>query len=228
MFNLNHSSAVLDCKLMKLQLNKSTVLFLFITYVFHFRCILFFKYADLIKDPGMYPVNFMGTVLNLAYLACYYIYSEDKVCNNTTQFLFYVRGISILWFVLDCSFQASVVKTIGKAILFFGSILLYVQMEDPEKVLFRFGIITTVLMFLLIASPLFQLVSNQNLETWHTCLCNITEYHDPKQSYYATSRLKWCVHRALSACLSQWYSWALFLHSCGYCMASYSVMPSFK
>lgn len=67
--------------------------------------------------------------------------------------------------MLDCSFQASVVKTIGKAILFFGSILLYVQMEDPEKVLFRFGIITTVLMFLLIASPLFQLVSNQNLET---------------------------------------------------------------
>lgn len=92
--------------------------------------VLFFKYADLIKDPGMYPVNIMGFALNLAYLACYYIYSEDK---------------------------ASVVKTIGKAIAFFGSILLYVYMEDPEKVLFRFGIITTVLMFLLIASPLFQL-----------------------------------------------------------------------
>lgn len=54
--------------------------------------------------------------------------------------------------------QAKVIKQVGKAVVFFGSILLYVNMEDPKVVLFRFGIITTSLMLLLIASPLLELV----------------------------------------------------------------------
>ncbi|KAK3907828.1 Sugar transporter SWEET1 [Frankliniella fusca] len=91
---------------------------------------LFFKYADLINDPGMYPVNVVGALLNIGYLLCYYIYTNEKV---------------------------DVIKGTLKAILFFGSILLYVNLENPEVVLFRFGIITTALMLLLIASPLAQL-----------------------------------------------------------------------
>lgn len=92
--------------------------------------ILFSKYADLINDPGMGPVNMMGMALNIAYLACYYIYEENK---------------------------GKLYVQVGKAFLFFGSILLYVNLEDPSVVVFRFGIITTALMLLLIASPLFQL-----------------------------------------------------------------------
>ncbi|KAJ1527801.1 hypothetical protein ONE63_007750 [Megalurothrips usitatus] len=92
--------------------------------------VLFFKYAEIINDPGMYPVNLMGSVLNVGYLMCYYAYTENKM---------------------------HVIKTIGQAILFFGSILLYVNWEDSDKVLFRFGIITTALMILLIASPMAQL-----------------------------------------------------------------------
>ncbi|XP_026277037.1 sugar transporter SWEET1 [Frankliniella occidentalis] len=92
--------------------------------------VLFFKYADLINDPGMYPVNIVGAVLNIAYLSCFYIYTNEKT---------------------------DVIKGILKASVFFGSILLYINLENPELVLFRFGIITTVLMLLLVASPLAQL-----------------------------------------------------------------------
>lgn len=128
--------------------------------VSYHRSILFFKYAELIKDPGMYPVNFLGCVLNSTYLLCYYIYEEDKVksflmfLSNVLLHLLHKHRInhSILFL------QAKVIKQVGKAVVFFGSILLYVNMEDPKVVLFRFGIITTALMLLLIASPLLELV----------------------------------------------------------------------
>jgi hypothetical protein len=38
-----------------------------------------YQYSNMLKDPAMTRVNVVGLTLNLGYLLCYYIYSENKV-----------------------------------------------------------------------------------------------------------------------------------------------------
>jgi hypothetical protein len=43
------------------------------------RGVLMLKYSNLLNDQTMTNVNAVGLALNLGYLICYYIYSENKV-----------------------------------------------------------------------------------------------------------------------------------------------------
>lgn len=93
-------------------------------------CILMLQYAWILKDPGMININVFGVLVNTAYMAVYYYYST------------HTKDTLVL---------------LGKTAAFVSVFLLYAQMENSEKIEFRFGIIVTTLFLLLIASPLIHL-----------------------------------------------------------------------
>ncbi|XP_033354239.1 sugar transporter SWEET1-like [Bombus vosnesenskii] len=93
-------------------------------------CILMLQYAWIVRDPAMINVNVFGLLTNTAYMAVYYYYSPHT---KDTRAL------------------------IGKVAAFVAAFLAYAQVEDPEKLEFRFGLIVTGLFFLLIASPLLHI-----------------------------------------------------------------------
>ena len=43
------------------------------------------QYSEMLDDPAMTRVNIVGFTLNLLYLLCYYIYSQEKVCSEITD-----------------------------------------------------------------------------------------------------------------------------------------------
>jgi hypothetical protein len=43
------------------------------------RGVLMWKYSNILNDEAMTLVNAVGLSLNLGYLICYYIYSQNKV-----------------------------------------------------------------------------------------------------------------------------------------------------
>ncbi|CAB3376757.1 Hypothetical predicted protein [Cloeon dipterum] len=89
------------------------------------------KYAMLLEDSAMLVVSLVGTLMNIAYLAFFYSYSSCK---------------------------SDVSKATIQGAVFAFSLLYYAQFwEDPELVEDRFGAILTVLMLLLLGSPLFSL-----------------------------------------------------------------------
>ncbi|XP_045473718.1 sugar transporter SWEET1-like [Harmonia axyridis] len=90
--------------------------------------VLNLKYGFLLQDEVMNVVNTAAIILNLLYLAFYFLYS-----NNTWSDI-YKPGI-------------------------YGSLLIaiclgYTEMEAPEVLEFRYGLLVTVLMLLLMGSPL--------------------------------------------------------------------------
>ncbi|GLG99656.1 hypothetical protein R5R35_008341 [Gryllus longicercus] len=91
---------------------------------------LMLEYSNILNDPAMTQVNWFGLILNFGYLVCYYIYTDDKKSVRSQSFL---------------------------ASLFVGAFILYAKLESPDLVEFRYGVIITVLLMLLIASPLFSL-----------------------------------------------------------------------
>ncbi|KAJ9589595.1 hypothetical protein L9F63_017180, partial [Diploptera punctata] len=92
--------------------------------------VLMLQYSQMLDDPAMTRVNIVGFVLNLLYLICYYIYSQEK--KDVQGQVFYMT-------------------------VFVSSLIAYTYWEATEVVEFRYGFILTVLMMLLIASPLFSL-----------------------------------------------------------------------
>ncbi|XP_033220862.1 sugar transporter SWEET1-like [Belonocnema kinseyi] len=54
-------------------------------------------------------------------------------------------------------FQSDVLVSLAKAVAFIAVFIGYAQIEDESKVEFRFGLIVTALMFILIAAPLVHL-----------------------------------------------------------------------
>ncbi|XP_076234020.1 sugar transporter SWEET1 [Calliopsis andreniformis] len=93
-------------------------------------CILMLQYAWILRDVAMINVNLFGLFTNAAYMAIYYYYSPQV---------------------------KETLALIGKVATFVMVFLTYAQVEDPEKIEFRFGLIVTVLLLLLIASPLVHL-----------------------------------------------------------------------
>ncbi|XP_076384923.1 sugar transporter SWEET1 [Megalopta genalis] len=93
-------------------------------------CTLMLQYAFIVRDPAMVNVNVFGLLANVAYMAVYYYYSSQT---------------------------KDTLALIGKATAFVAVFLAYAQVENPEKIEFRFGIIVTALLLLLIMSPLFHL-----------------------------------------------------------------------
>lgn len=92
--------------------------------------VLMLEYSHILNDPAMTQVNWFGLFLNLGYLLCYYIFSHEK---------------------------AGILKQSLYATLFVGTIILYAKLENPKEIEFRFGILITILLLTLIASPLFSL-----------------------------------------------------------------------
>ncbi|XP_003394496.1 sugar transporter SWEET1-like [Bombus affinis] len=93
-------------------------------------CILMLQYAWIVRDPAMINVNVFGLLTNTAYMAVYYYYSPHT---------------------------KDTLALIGKIAVVVAAFLVYAQVEDPEKLEFRFGSIVTGLFFLLIASPLLHI-----------------------------------------------------------------------
>ncbi|XP_014475793.1 PREDICTED: sugar transporter SWEET1-like isoform X2 [Dinoponera quadriceps] len=93
-------------------------------------CILMLRYAWMLGDPAMINVNVFGVVTNAAYMTVYYYYAPN---------------------IKD------VLNLIWKATIFVTVFLVYAQIEHPSNVEFRFGIVVTALLLLLIAAPLIHL-----------------------------------------------------------------------
>ncbi|KYN40929.1 RAG1-activating protein 1 like protein [Trachymyrmex septentrionalis] len=93
-------------------------------------CILMLRYAWMLGDSIMINVNIFGLLTNMIYMIIYYYYAP-----NTKE----------------------VLKLIYKVTIFVVIFLVYAQMEHPANIEFRFGIVVTVLLLLLIAAPLAHL-----------------------------------------------------------------------
>ena len=93
-------------------------------------CILMLRYALMLNDSTMINVNVFGLLINIIYMIVYYYYAP-----NTRE----------------------VLKLMYKVAIFVIIFLVYAQIEHPTNVEFRFGIVVTVLLYLLIAAPLIHL-----------------------------------------------------------------------
>lgn len=92
--------------------------------------ILMLQYSNILNDPAMTTVNIVGLSFNIAYLLCYYIYCQQKK-----------------------ELQIQILYTTA----FVGAMIAYVGWESPDVLEFRYGIIITALLMLLIGSPLLSL-----------------------------------------------------------------------
>lgn len=74
---------------------------------------------------------------------------------------FFINCCYLIFYALwsDKDSKAKFISSLCKGIIFIVFVIAYAQLEDPEKLRFRFGMITTIYMFLLIGSPLLSLVS---------------------------------------------------------------------
>lgn len=109
-------------------------------FFFNFRGILTLKYGLLLSDTAMIQVNMVAIILNTLYSFLYYKYSEDK--------------------------YEEVLKPLGLATALVAVFLGYAQIESHENIEFRYGLVLTVLMLLLLGAPLLDVVSihNSNLK----------------------------------------------------------------
>ncbi|XP_014207581.1 sugar transporter SWEET1 [Copidosoma floridanum] len=92
--------------------------------------VIMLQYGYLVQDSTMININLFGFFVNFVYTLIYYFYSPDKI---------------------------SCLITLSKAVAFVAVVLGYTKIESQEHIEYRFGIVTTVLFLLLIASPLFNL-----------------------------------------------------------------------
>lgn len=91
------------------------------------------QYAIMLEDLAMYQVNLAAILLNVGYIVFYYLYCSEK------------------WHQI---FKPSAV---GAALI--AVLLAYIGYEDPELLESRYGLIITILMLLLLGSPLLEVVS---------------------------------------------------------------------
>lgn len=91
------------------------------------------QYAIMLEDLAMYRVNLAAVILNVAYIAFYYLYCSEK------------------W--------QQIYKPSAFGALLIAVLLGYIGYEDPELIESRYGLIMTVLMLCLLGSPLLELVS---------------------------------------------------------------------
>ncbi|KAG5878291.1 hypothetical protein JTB14_033092 [Gonioctena quinquepunctata] len=92
---------------------------------------LMLKHALLLNDPAMLQVNIAAIILNIIYTVFYYFHSHEKYQDV-------LKPLAI---------------AAGVVAIFIG----YAELEDPSKLEYRYGLIVTVLMLLLIAAPLLDL-----------------------------------------------------------------------
>lgn len=103
-------------------------------WTFIFRSMLFLQHGLLLKDAAMGIVNFVGIALNVLYNLFFFYYSEPE---ERAQFISAgLKGFAVVSVIIG-----------------------YVQIEDQEKVEFRFGMLITLLLIALIGAPLLSVVS---------------------------------------------------------------------
>ncbi|XP_008554953.1 sugar transporter SWEET1 [Microplitis demolitor] len=91
---------------------------------------LMFQYAFILNDPAMIKVNMFGLTTSILYVTVFYLYSPNKT-----------------------AMMKLIAKTLGLASIF----LAYAKFENPEYIEFRYGLLTTVLLLMLIGTPLMNL-----------------------------------------------------------------------
>lgn len=87
-------------------------------------------YANVLNDPTMIRVNYVGITLNTIYAIFYYLYSENK---------------------------NELLRPLSYGILLLVGVYAYAKLENQELVEHRLGIFVTMSMFTFIASPLFDI-----------------------------------------------------------------------
>ncbi|KAL3269052.1 hypothetical protein HHI36_008135 [Cryptolaemus montrouzieri] len=90
--------------------------------------VLMLKYAVFLQDESVFVVNMAAVILNSLYLGFYFLYSKDN------------------W--------EEVYKPTSYGLLLVAVCLGYAEMESPEVLEYRYGLLVTILMLLLMASPL--------------------------------------------------------------------------
>lgn len=91
---------------------------------------LMLKYSIMLADKATVVVNLAAIILNAFYLSFYYGYSENR--------------------------SDEIYKPLSYGAALVAVLLAYTSWEDPTVVEYRYSIITTVLLLLLIGSPLFR------------------------------------------------------------------------
>ncbi|EDS36531.1 conserved hypothetical protein [Culex quinquefasciatus] len=95
-------------------------------------CLLNIQFGQMLRDDAMIQVNFIGLALNIVYVCAFYLFTVGAA-------------------------KTKVWGQIGVAGAVVAGILSYVQYEDPQLVEFRFGVILTVILLLLVGMPLLGL-----------------------------------------------------------------------
>lgn len=91
-------------------------------------------FGIILNDKTMILVNLFGTAINICYLSVFYIHTNE------------VDGKARVW------------TQLGYAGAFLMAIFGYTNVENPEVLLFRYGILVTVVIFGFVGLPLFSLV----------------------------------------------------------------------
>lgn len=100
--------------------------------ILFFSGILTLQYGFLLNDTAMLVVNIVAIVLNAFYVIFYYKYSGAKYEEV-------LKPLSI---------------GVGVVAIFLG----YAQFENPDHLEFRYGLVLTILMLVLLGSPLLDMV----------------------------------------------------------------------
>lgn len=104
---------------------------------------LFTRFGLIINDEPTINVSLFGTGMNIMYACFFFIYTNN------------VKDKTLAW------------AQMGYTGAITAAILAYSFMENPADLPFRFGIITTIVLFYFVGSPLLRLVSE--LTCFDTC-----------------------------------------------------------
>ncbi|XP_058830821.1 sugar transporter SWEET1 [Topomyia yanbarensis] len=105
-------------------------------------CLLNIQFGQMLQDDATIKVNFIGLALNVVYICAFYLYTAGSA-------------------------KTKVWGQIGVAGAIVVGILSYVQYEDPKLVEFRFGLIVTAVLLILVGMPLLglgEILKNKSTE----------------------------------------------------------------
>ncbi|XP_055300773.1 sugar transporter SWEET1-like [Sitodiplosis mosellana] len=94
---------------------------------------LFTRFGAILNDTPMVQVNLIGTALNIGYV-CFFFWNTNNI-----------KDKMLAW------------TQIGYAGAFVAAIFVYTYVENPKDLPFRFGLITTAVLFYFVGSPLLGL-----------------------------------------------------------------------
>lgn len=100
-----------------------------------FSSALFSRFGAILNDTPTVQVNLIGTALNIGYVCFFFWYTNN------------VKEKMLAW------------AQIGYALAFVAAVFVYTYLENPKDLPFRYGLLTTAVLFYFVGSPLLGLVS---------------------------------------------------------------------